>query len=97
MSTTATPAPEKGRKRLHPYQISIALGIGVGTFAMFSGIFSTITGWKSTSEIHRDVFGGIPNVYKIIFYTIVPVTLMWGSFRFADRIATGRGPKVRPC
>jgi len=86
MSTTATPAPEKGRKRLHPYQISIALGIGVGTFAMFSGIFSTITGWKSTSEIHRDVFGGIPNVYKIIFYTIVPVTLMWGSFRFADRI-----------
>jgi Fe-S oxidoreductase/nitrate reductase gamma subunit len=86
MSTTATPAPEKGPKRLHPYQISIALGIGVGTFAMFSGIFSTITGWKSTSEIHRDVFGGIPNVYKIIFYTIVPVTLMWGSFRFADRI-----------
>jgi Fe-S oxidoreductase/nitrate reductase gamma subunit len=86
MSTTATPAPEKGRKRLHPYQISIALGIGVGTFAMFSGIFSTLTGWKSTSEIHRDVFGGIPNAFKIIFYTIVPVTLMWGSFRFADRI-----------
>jgi Fe-S oxidoreductase/nitrate reductase gamma subunit len=86
MSTNAAPATEKGPKRLRPYQISIALGVGVGTFAMFSGIFSTVTGWKSTSEIHRDVFGGIPGAMKIAFYTVIPVMLIWGSFRFADRI-----------
>jgi len=86
MSTNAAPATEKAPKRLRPYQLSIALGVGIGTFAMFSGIFSTLTGWKSTSEIHRDVFGGIPGAYKAAFYTVIPMMLVWGSFRFADRI-----------
>jgi Fe-S oxidoreductase/nitrate reductase gamma subunit len=86
MSTNAVSETDKTPKRLRPYQMSIAIGIGVGTFAMFSGIFSTVTGWKSTSEIHREVFGGIPGPLKIAFYTIIPVMIVWGSFRFADRI-----------
>jgi hypothetical protein len=38
MSTNAAAPTEKTPKRLHPYQISIAIGLGVGTFALFSGI-----------------------------------------------------------
>ena len=66
--------------------MSIALGVGIGVFTMFSGILPLITGWKNESPIHREVFGGIPGPLKIAFYTIIPVMLIWGSLRFADRI-----------
>ena len=47
-TTTETPetsaAPRKGLK---PYQLSIALGIGIGAFTMISGIIPNIVNWKS--------------------------------------------------
>jgi Fe-S oxidoreductase/nitrate reductase gamma subunit len=73
-------------KRLKPYQLSIALGVGIGVFTMVSGIIPLITGWKGDSPIHREVFGGIPGALIIAFYTVIPVMLIWGSLRFADRI-----------
>jgi nitrate reductase gamma subunit len=45
-----------------------------------------LTGWKSTSPVHREVFGGIPGPLIIAFYTVIPMMLIWGSLRFADRI-----------
>jgi Fe-S oxidoreductase/nitrate reductase gamma subunit len=86
MSTTAVSETDKSPKRLRPYQLSIAIGIGVGLFSVVSGILPLITGWKSDSEIHREVFGGIPGPMKIAFYTVIPAMIVWGSFRFADRI-----------
>ena len=74
------------RPRLRPYQISIALGVGIGVFAMISGIVPQITKWKSDSPIHRTVFEGIPGALQIAFYTVIPMMLIWGSLRFADRI-----------
>ncbi len=81
-----TAPTEKAPRRLKPYQISIALGVGIGVFTMISGIVPLITGWEGDSPIHRNVFGGIPGPLKIAFYTIIPVMLIWGSLRFADRI-----------
>ncbi|MFM8867285.1 MAG: heterodisulfide reductase-related iron-sulfur binding cluster, partial [Ilumatobacteraceae bacterium] len=66
--------------------MSIGLGVGIGVFTMVSGILPLITGWKNESPIHREVFGGIPGPLKIAFYTVIPVMLIWGSLRFADRI-----------
>ena len=86
MSTETTAPEATGPKRLKPYQISIALGVGIGTFTLASGIIPNFTGWKSDSPIHREVFGGIPSALKVAFYTVIPVMLIWGSFRFADRI-----------
>jgi len=34
----------------------------------------------------REVFVGIPGPLQIAFYTVIPVMLLWGSFRFADRM-----------
>ena len=81
-----TAQTEKAPRRLKPYQMSIALGVGIGVFTMISGIVPLITGWKGDSPIHREVFGGIPGPLKVAFYTIIPVMLIWGSLRFADRI-----------
>ena len=53
---------------------------------MISGIIPELTGWESTSAIHREVFGGIPTSFRVAFYTVIPMMLVWGSLRFADRI-----------
>jgi len=53
---------------------------------MISGIIPQLTGSKSTSLIHREVFGGIPTALQVAFYTVIPMMLIWGSLRFADRI-----------
>ncbi|MFM8721196.1 MAG: iron-sulfur protein, partial [Acidimicrobiaceae bacterium] len=74
------------KKRFKPYQLSIAFGVGIGTFTLISGIVPQLTGWKSTSLIHREVFAGIPTAFVVAFYTVIPMMLIWGSLRFADRI-----------
>lgn len=76
-------APRKGLK---PYQLSIALGVGIATFTMISGIIPNLVHWKSDSPIHREVFEGIPGYLQIAFYTIIPALLVWGSLQFANRI-----------
>jgi Fe-S oxidoreductase/nitrate reductase gamma subunit len=86
MSTNAAPTTAKGPKRLRPYQLSIAIGVGVGLFSVMSGIVPLFTGWHSDSEMTREVFGGIPGPIKIAFYTVIPMMIVWGSFMFAHRI-----------
>ena len=83
-ATSETNAPK--RKGLKPYQLSIALGIGIGTFAMLSGILPHIVHWHNDDPISRKVFEGIPGYIQIAFYTIIPALLVFGSFQFADRI-----------
>jgi len=34
----------------------------------------------------RLVFGGIPGALQVAFYTVIPVTLVWGAIVFADRV-----------
>ncbi|NBP50379.1 MAG: 4Fe-4S dicluster domain-containing protein [Actinobacteria bacterium] len=73
-------------RRLRPSQMSVLLGVGIGLFTAVSGIVPRLTGWKEESPIHREVFGGIPGALQIAFYTVIPMMLIWGSIRFADRI-----------
>jgi Fe-S oxidoreductase/nitrate reductase gamma subunit len=87
MSThAAAPTTETAKKRFRPYQLSIAIGVGMGTFTMLSGIIPQFTKWHSDSETTREVFEGIPGPLQAAFYTILPIMLVWGSFRFADRV-----------
>ena len=86
MSTNASPTTEKGPKRLRPYQLSIAIGIGMGVFTMVSGIVPQFTKWHDHSEVSREVFDGIPGPLQAAFYTILPIMLVWGAFQFADRV-----------
>lgn len=85
MDTTQSTRATAG-KRLKPYQISIAFGIGIGIFTVISGIIPQLTNWESDSPVHRKVFGGIPGALQLTFYTVIPMLLIWGSIRFADHI-----------
>ena len=88
MSThTASPeAASTEKKRLRPHQISIGIGLFMGVFTLMSGVIPNFTKWHSESEVTRHVFEGIPSALKAAFYTVIPVMLVWGSFRFADRM-----------
>jgi len=66
--------------------MSVLLGIGIALFTAVSGIVPRLTGWTEDSPIHREVFGGIPGAMQIAFYTVIPMMLIWGSIRFADRV-----------
>jgi len=83
MSTHSSPPTTK---RLRPYQLSIVIGIGMGTFTLLSGIIPQFTKWHSTSDQTRKVFEGIPGPLQVAFYTVLPAMLVWGSFQFAHRI-----------
>jgi Fe-S oxidoreductase/nitrate reductase gamma subunit len=78
--------PSATSKRFKPYQISIALGVGIGMFTIISGVIPQLTHWESDSPIQRKVFDGIPSALQLVFYTVIPMLLIWGSIRFADRI-----------
>ena len=86
MSTNATATTEKAPKRLRPYQLSIAIGVGAGLFTLISGIIPQFTDWHGDSPVSRKVFEGIPGPIQAAFYTIIPIMLIWGSFQFANRI-----------
>ncbi len=88
MNTTNAPSETAAvkRKGLKPYQLSIALGVGIATFTMVSGVIPHLVHWHNDSPIQREVFEGIPGYLQIAFYTIIPALLVWGSLQFADRI-----------
>ncbi|NCX05281.1 MAG: iron-sulfur protein, partial [Actinobacteria bacterium] len=86
MSTNTASPTEKTPKRFRPYQLSIAIGVGMGTFTLFSGIIPQFTKWHGTSVRSREVFEGIPGPLQAAFYTILPAMIIWGSFKFADRM-----------
>jgi Fe-S oxidoreductase/nitrate reductase gamma subunit len=79
-STSSTP------RRFKPHQLSIAIGVGVGAFTLVSGVIPQFTKWHGDSAVSREVFGGIPGPFQAAFYSIIPMLIVWGSLRFADRI-----------
>ena len=69
-----------------PHQLAIGLGLALAIFTLVSGVMPLITGWHNDNAIHREVFGNVPGPLKVAFYTVIPVLIVWGSFKFADRI-----------
>ena len=87
MSTHNTPPQtEAAPRRFKPHQLSIAIGVGVGVFTLVSGVIPQLTKWHGDSAVSREVFGGIPGPLQAAFYSVIPMLIVWGSLRFADRI-----------
>ena len=86
MATQTDSTETDAEKRFKPHQLSLALGIGMGAFILLSGVLPQITHWHNENEVHRTVFGNIPGPIQIAFYTVIPAMVVWGAFRFADRM-----------
>src|SRR5690606_11905932 len=87
MSAHESPAAgDTTRTGFRPHHLAIVLGLGMAVFTLVSGIVPLITDWHNENAWHREVFGGIPGPLKLAFYTVIPVFIAWGAFRFADRM-----------
>ncbi|MFM2182974.1 MAG: hypothetical protein RJB61_1268 [Actinomycetota bacterium] len=89
MSTHSSPAPDAAPAKAWyrtPHKLVWAVGLFMGVFTMASGIVPQLTKWKSTKEVTREVFEGIPGAVQVAFYTVIPVLLIWGAFEFAKRV-----------
>ena len=82
--------------RLRPRHLAIGLGVGFAVFTVLSGVVPLITEWHEDSPIHREVFVNVPGPLKLAFYTIIPVMIAWGVFRFADRMKNWERGKAAP-
>ncbi len=82
----STPDDDKVTPGIRPHHLAIGLGIGIAVFTAISGIVPLITDWHNENSIHREVFGNVPGPLKVVFYTVIPVVLVWGAFKFADRM-----------
>jgi hypothetical protein len=85
-SHVAPPETDATPRRIRPHHLAIALGLAIAVFTALSGIVPVITDWHNENAIHREVFGDIPAPLTVAFYTVIPIVLAWGAFRFADRM-----------
>ncbi|MFM7253476.1 MAG: hypothetical protein ACKO27_10480 [Ilumatobacteraceae bacterium] len=89
MSSHSSPAPDAAPSKpwfRTPHKLVWAVGLFMGVFTMASGIVPQLTKWKSTKDVTREVFEGIPGAVQVAFYTVIPVLLIWGAFEFAKRV-----------
>jgi Fe-S oxidoreductase/nitrate reductase gamma subunit len=84
--TASTSEPKAPRGRFRASHAAVAIGIGFALVTVASGIFAAITQWHDDSPITREVFGGIPPVFKVVFYIVVPVLIVYGGVLFSFRV-----------
>jgi Fe-S oxidoreductase/nitrate reductase gamma subunit len=81
---------------MRPRHLVIGLGIAIAVFTALSGIVPQITDWHEDSPIQREVFGDVPGALQLAFYTVIPLMLAWGAFRFADRVKNWERGRAAP-
>jgi len=74
------------RNRVKPHQLAIGLGAVFALIVVVSGITATLVQWHDDSDVQREVFGNIPSVWKLVFYTVFPVLILYGSVLFSQRV-----------
>ncbi|MDG1411226.1 MAG: heterodisulfide reductase-related iron-sulfur binding cluster [Acidimicrobiales bacterium] len=74
------------KSRLKPHQLVQLMGIGIALFTFGSYLLPFITDWHDESTVTREVFDNIPDAIKLGFYTVIPVTLIWGAWAFSNRM-----------
>ncbi len=73
-------------KRLKANQLWLAVGATIAFVTVLSGIAATVFQFHDDSEIQREVFTNIPGAWKLAFYTIIPLMLLWGSVQLSYRV-----------
>ena len=72
--------------KLKPHQLAIAIGALFAAIVLGSGITATVAQWHDDANVQREVFGNIPSMWKLVFYTVLPVLVLYGSVLFSQRV-----------
>jgi Fe-S oxidoreductase/nitrate reductase gamma subunit len=75
----------------------MAIGVGFAVITVISGITATVFQWHDDSPVQREVFGNIPAAWKTVFYTVLPILIVYGAVMFSQRIKNWQrgGPDAR--
>jgi Fe-S oxidoreductase/nitrate reductase gamma subunit len=73
-------------RRLRPNHLAIGLGVALALFTVASGVAATVLQWHDDAEVQREVFVNIPSAWRLAFYTIIPVVIVWGAVQFSYRM-----------
>jgi Fe-S oxidoreductase/nitrate reductase gamma subunit len=87
--STGTPAASDAPaspRRIRPSQIAIAIGLVFALITIASGVLATVLQWHDDSSVQREVFGNIPSAWKLVFYTVLPVAIVYGAVVFSWRV-----------
>ncbi|MDQ2649040.1 MAG: heterodisulfide reductase-related iron-sulfur binding cluster [Actinomycetota bacterium] len=74
------------KSRFKPNQLAVGLGLVFATIVVVSGITATVFQWHDDSDVQREVFGNIPSAWKLAFYTVFPILIVYGSVLFGQRV-----------
>ena len=66
--------------------IVLAIGLGFAAITAISGLSSAFIKHSDESSIQREVFEGIPSGFKLVFYSLVPLLIVYGAVMFANRM-----------
>jgi Fe-S oxidoreductase/nitrate reductase gamma subunit len=85
-SPETTPAAAAPR-RVKPTHIALGVGVAFAAITVTSGITATVLQWHDEdSAVQREVFGNIPAAWKTVFYTVLPIVIVYGAVNFANRV-----------
>ncbi|HZA86009.1 MAG TPA: iron-sulfur protein, partial [Acidimicrobiales bacterium] len=87
--STGTPAASDAPaspRRIGPSQIAVAIGLVFALITIASGVLATVLQWHDDSSVQREVFGNIPSAWKLVFYTVLPVAIVYGAVVFSWRV-----------
>jgi Fe-S oxidoreductase/nitrate reductase gamma subunit len=73
-------------RRITPRQISLGIGVAFAVVIVVSGLAATVLQWHDDSGVQREVFGNIPSAWKTVFYTVLPILVIYGAIAFANRV-----------
>ena len=77
--------PPKG-SRFKARHLVLTVGIGFAVVTAVSGLGSAYLRHHDDSPVQREVFQGIPSPFKLVFYTVLPLMIAYGSVMFANRV-----------
>ncbi len=72
--------------RFKPNHAVIILGVAIAIFTTASGIIAAINNWHDESDTTRAVFENVPTALKVVFYTVIPILIVYGAVLFANRV-----------
>ena len=73
-------------KRFKPHHIVVAIGVAFAAVVVVSGIAATALQWHDDSVVQRHVFGNVPAAWRLAFYTVFPILIVYGAVLFSQRV-----------
>ena len=66
-------------------QVVVGIGVFAAVGTVASGAAGTIFQFHGDSPVQREVFGNVPSAWKLVFYTVIPIVLVYGAVLFSQR------------